>query len=75
MDETQLLGVEICIRAMKETHTHTHTPAEYRPFFFLGLLLGFLDRLLRLLEPSDTDTLFMLASSKSLSTSGSSSSL
>lgn len=47
------------------------------PFFFLGLLLGgfFLLRLLRLLEPSDIETLFKLPSSKSLSISGSSSSL
>ena len=48
------------------------------PFFFLGLLLDdcfFLVRLLRLFDPSETETLFMLPSSKSLSTSGSSSSL
>lgn len=46
------------------------------PFFFFLVVLGFfLERLLRLLELSDTDTLFILASSKSLSTSTSSSSL
>lgn len=47
------------------------------PFFFLGLLLDgfFLLRLLRLFDPSETATLLMLPLSKSLSTSGSSSSL
>lgn len=47
------------------------------PFFRLGLFLEsfFLLRLLRLFEPSEMETLLMLPLSKSLSTSGSSSSL